>query len=999
MSDLIGKTLSHFEIREIIGSGGMGDVFRAFDLHLEREVAVKVLRDDFLISHGGFQVLRREALALSRLQHPNILTVYDYDQVDGHTFICMELVEGVTLRTLLRKGHLTAERALGLAVQVCSALEAAHEKNLLHRDIKPENIMITASGTVKLMDFGLAQTLARDDSVTRTYFQAGTLGYCSPESLSGEADGPQRDIYAFGVVLTEMVTGELPFVGDTPTEVMRAILTAPPRVPSQIRTGAPTGIDDVVIRCLTREKSQRFASATELREAVARLAAGASPSGGIPRATAPATKNRLRRPALVAGVGALVAIAAIITVVFGMRGGRRSAGNQLIALVPFTNDTGSEDLRWLSTGIPLMIFSNFSQFSELRLMSLERTQELVHSLGWTESDLRNTGAAVALAGRAGATVIVRGRVSHKDGALSIVAEVLDGTTGKLMVEEHADAATLDALLGSVSSLARDLAIRVAEDIVPHALASEQRSVEDLTTTSVEAFKFYALGEEAWNLWRHEDAVKYLGRALEIDSTFAMASYRISHALGWLNEVEASSKALEQAYRHSARVPERDRLLIRAQWESEHGDSHAAAATLDTLTGRYPSFREAFALKGDMLDALALEGSGSIESSIEAYRTAITIDPEFPFGYNDLAYALAHAKRYDEAIVQLKKYVELAPKDPNPHDSIGEMFLHQGRFQDALRHFDSALEIDPMYVQTLRNAAGVRVTLGEYDAAIKMADRLEEATRSTGMKAVAKALRAAAYLGKGQDDAARQEIEAELALRDRQLRVLPLARLADLAISRGEYDRARGYIEDGYASVAPDPAAAPRAKTAAGLAKGPLAQDLFLRLCTGDTAGAAACLDTLLAASSAHQDLFGLTSYHVSKSQILRARGDYEAAIEELRKSIELLPSQPSEGEARVRRLREIADLMVDAGEPADARALADSLLLAIPKSLVLTYTAARAEQALRNPAEVTRCLDTCDELLRFADDDSHLRQRLLRGKRAVERGEPMPSWYSPIKSR
>src|SRR3989454_2924450 len=267
---MIGQTLGHYIVREKIGAGGMGEVYRARDQHLERDVALKILPTGFLANDAARKRLRREALALSKLNHPNIATVFDFDTQGNVDFLAMELIQGTPLSDRVKAGPMAEKEILRLGIQLADGLAAAHAQGVIHRDLKPGNLMITSDGRLKILDFGLA-TLAHpegDPDVTRNSVETGTvvgtLPYMPPEQLRGQPADVRSDVYAAGAVLYEMATGQRPFCQAQSAEMIGAILHQQPAQPSAVNHRITSGFESVVMKSLDREPAHRYQSAREL---------------------------------------------------------------------------------------------------------------------------------------------------------------------------------------------------------------------------------------------------------------------------------------------------------------------------------------------------------------------------------------------------------------------------------------------------------------------------------------------------------------------------------------------------------------------------------------------------------------------------------------------------------------------------------------------------------------------------------------------------------------
>ncbi|MBI1739247.1 MAG: protein kinase, partial [Acidobacteria bacterium] len=366
---MIGKTLSHYKILEQIGAGGMGVVYRARDERLERDVALKVLPADALPDEDARKRFRKEALALSSLNHPNIATVFDFDHQEGVDFLAMEFIAGESLAEKLQRGPLSEKEIASLGGQIASALDEAHEHGVVHRDLKPGNVMVTPKGQAKVLDFGLAKLLRSGGdadltrSVTETKAVAGTLPYMAPEQLSGEPLDARTDIHALGAVLYEMATGQRPFREQSVPRLTDAILHQPPVSARVVNARVSPELDRIILKCLEKDPENRYQSAKEVAVDLRRLA---SPTGTT--AAAPAVSVGRKRPGVVLTAGiALVAVAAVL-LAFNAGGLRerllgRAGPPQIkaIAVLPLENLSRDPEQEYFTDGMTEALISNLAQ--------------------------------------------------------------------------------------------------------------------------------------------------------------------------------------------------------------------------------------------------------------------------------------------------------------------------------------------------------------------------------------------------------------------------------------------------------------------------------------------------------------------------------------------------------------------------------------------------------------------------------------------------------------
>ena len=363
---MIGRMFGHYIVLEKIGAGGMGEVYRARDQHLERDVALKILPPGAVTNETARRRFRREALALSKLNHPNIATVFDFDTHENVDFLAMELIAGTPLSDRLKAGPLPAEEAAGLAVQLAEGLSAAHARGVIHRDLKPGNLMVTEDGRLKILDFGLAVLMhsERDPEATRgaeTTEMAGTVPYMSPEQLRGKPVDARTDIYAAGTVLYEMVAGQRPFAQTRNAELISAILQEKPAPPTTVTGGVTSGIGDVIMKSLEKEPSERYQSARELATALMDL--DSRPSRSDRRSRRYLTRGAAAAVLLITGLILALNVGGLRDRVFNRtaaeQGGVPSApavrARRSVAVLGFKNLAGREDQAWISTALAEML--------------------------------------------------------------------------------------------------------------------------------------------------------------------------------------------------------------------------------------------------------------------------------------------------------------------------------------------------------------------------------------------------------------------------------------------------------------------------------------------------------------------------------------------------------------------------------------------------------------------------------------------------------------------
>jgi tetratricopeptide (TPR) repeat protein len=712
-SGLTGRIIGRYEVGRLVGIGGMGQVYAAKDLELRRAVAIKIGTATDPDSHAR---LKREAQHASQLNHPHICTIHEVGVVDEQPFIVMEFIEGHPLSDVIPRDGLPAENIVRYAMQIADGLAHAHAHGLLHRDLKSPNVIITAERRAKILDFGLAQRFSAEklrelshsqQSVTREGRVAGTLSCMAPELLRGESADERSDIWAFGVLLYEMATGRPPFTGATGFELSGAILHAPmPPIPDRI----PNALQDIIRRCLAKNPSERYQNAGQIVAALDGVSAGeAARLQHLPiAAVAPSFLSRCWRHRL-AWVLAIFLVYGAYRV---LRPDRDTpvavgqSGRPAIAVMRFDN-AGAADAAWLSQGVPSMLMTGLAQTPGLDIISSQRLHEAGKQTGRAGLASLDRSEAADVARRAGAGAIVVGSIFRSGTDIRIDAQVEDLASGRVLAAESVRGTELFAL---VDQLAAEIRTGIGFRDV-----SEVRSVADVSSASLEAYRLYSLGVDAYVNVRWADARSLLEKAVAIDPGFAAAYLHLALVNDLDGRLADRQDYLAKAASHSGRLSERQRLLLHVELARDAGKGPEAARLVDELVAKFPNTDETYVvawhlyspIKGlvhDPAKYLAILDGGVRESPTSEGRR------------NLYAYALMESGFASRAVEQLEAYAKLAPREPNPFDSLGEAHLAMGLPQKAIEYYSRALMIDPGFPSHTGRAYAFAM-LGQYDAAI------------------------------------------------------------------------------------------------------------------------------------------------------------------------------------------------------------------------------------------------------------------------------------------
>ena len=593
-----GACLGPYRIESKLGEGGMGEVFRAVDTRLGRAVAIKTTYEQF---SARFE---REARAIAALNHPNICTLHDV----GPNYLVMELVEGETIAATLKRGPLPANVALLYASQILAALAEAHAKGIVHRDLKPGNIMVGKSG-VKVLDFGLARS-GQDETVTATHMIVGTPGYMAPEQREGKPSDARTDIYAFGCVLYEMLTGT------------RA--GSPER-----RRIQPRALEKIVNRCLEQHPERRWQSVGELQPALAAV-------------------RPVRRGAyLAAGVAAILGLAAAAGYVLLHRPAKLAAKDTVV-LADFENQTGDPVFdQTLRQGMAVQL----EESPFLALVSDQRIQQVLRLMSRPAATRLTPEIAREICERAAGAAVLEGSIARLGSQYVLWLRAKNCRTGDVLAQEQAQAGRKEEVLNALSRIAIQIRTRLGESLA--SIREHSTPLEQATTSSFEALKEYSAGRTAMLAQSFSAAIPHFQRAIALDPQFAMAWGDLSFSYYNTGQTDLAAGHTRKAYELRDRVSDRERFWILFLYDRQvTGNLPRELQTLESWVQTYPRDTQAFAV----IAGWATLGTGQYERGIQAARAALRLDPGYTFAYGYAFHSLM-LDRYAETADVLRRAAE------------------------------------------------------------------------------------------------------------------------------------------------------------------------------------------------------------------------------------------------------------------------------------------------------------------------------------------------------
>ena len=651
---MIGRTLAHYRIIDQLGSGGMGLVFRAEDVTLGRQVAIKMLPPKTRDHPTAIERLRREARAASALNHPNICTIHEVGQdaeAGGQPFIVMELLEGQTLRNAIAGKRLDISRVLDLAIEIVDAIDAAHVRGIIHRDIKPSNIFVTTRGHAKVLDFGLARTGAADEGegaahgrlptiteltpLTGPNAVVGTMAYMSPEQIRGEVLDRRTDLFSFGLVLYEMCAGQAAFTGATSGVIVDAILNRAPTPISRVNPNVPSPLAVILDKALEKDRHLRYQHAADLRTDLERVRRGDL----VPRpATGVSRSGRWTRRLwpLAAALAVVAAVALNLS-----RSPRPAAltSRDSILLADFENRTNEPVFDGTLTQA-LMVGLDQSPF--LDVVSRDRVRETLTLMGRSPDEPARDAVAREVCQRQGVKAMLSGSIAPLGTHYVIGLDAVDCISGDSLAREQVEAGSREEVIRTLGQATSRLRRTLGES-----LASIQRfdaPLEQVTTSSLDALKAFSAGEQHRAGGGHDsDAMRYYRRAIDLDPDFALAYDRLTATSGNTGDRNAMRAYTSEAFARRDRVSERERLAIASRYYQAHGPFEQFKDTLELRTRTFPRDWYGFHMLAETNAAM-----GHYAKAVELAREEVRLNPDSAFSRAELVINLICLNHFDEA---------------------------------------------------------------------------------------------------------------------------------------------------------------------------------------------------------------------------------------------------------------------------------------------------------------------------------------------------------------
>jgi serine/threonine protein kinase/tetratricopeptide (TPR) repeat protein len=757
-----------YEIVQMLGEGGMGAVYKAWDLELDRLVALKVIRPELAVHEEILQRFKQELILARKITQKNVIRIFDLGEADSVKFITMEFIDGKDLTSLIKeKGRLSFEECADVIYQTCTALDAAHSEGVVHRDLKPQNIMVEKSGRIIVMDFGIARTMEQGAGMTHTGALLGTPDYMSPEQVMGEHVDARSDLFTLGIIFFQLLVGQLPYKADTIQGAMFKRTREKPRLPVEVDQGVPVLLSDITAKCMQMDPAQRYQTALEIQRDIDSWRGGSKIRIELPIEKEPVPpKAPLSRASM-----ALAAAALVVLVGGGIYAARKyvspttgpgAAVTPLhsLAILPFHNATSDPKLDWVGSAMADMLSTDVGQSASVRAVSSERVGQVMKDLHITPQTDLDASTISRIANQSNVDTIVSGSYAQLGDRIRIDAKIQDLKRGQpINVKE--EAVGEKDIFAAVDRLANQIRENL---MVSKSLLKElQEHAFKPSTTNVSALREYNHGLEEARAGKNSAAAQSFQAAIKEDGQFALAYSKLAQAYSDLGQDEDAEPAAQKAVALSASLPMQEKYLIQAGY--------------DRIGKDFPK-------------------------AIEAYQNLIKVSPDNTDYLFDLGLAYENTGAYDKAREMFAKVVELDPKRIAGLRSLGRVQIESGNSQAGLEYLTRAqalsieLQDDAERAQILQAMGIAYSTLQRPDDALKnFQESLEIKTKLGMRKGIADSLQmiGSIYDATGKSELALKNYNQALTIRreigDKQGTANVLSDLGDFYVEHGKYDDA------------------------------------------------------------------------------------------------------------------------------------------------------------------------------------------------------------------
>lgn len=729
-----------YQIIEELGKGGMGRVYKALDTKINEKIALKLIKPEIASDKKTIERFSNELKFARKIRHKNVCQMFDLGEYQGTHFITMEYVVGGDLKRLIRKmGRLSAGQAIAIAKQVCDGLGEAHKHGVVHRDLKPQNIIVDDEGSARIMDFGIARSL-EGKGITGAGVMIGTPDYMSPEQVESKETDQRSDIYSLGVILYEMVTGQVPFEGDTPFSIGVKHKSEAPKPPKELNEQIPDDLNRVILRCLEKDKDNRYQSTGELCSELISIEKGIPTTDRIVPKVRPTTSREVtvtfRPKKIIVPALIVIALVAAIIIVWQVLPKRESAFTlpavPTVAVLPFTDLSPQKDQDFLCEGMSEYIISKLTKLKELKVIQGDSAMHYRE----TEKGPQSIGKELNV------DAVLYGTVQKERNNVLVVAKLMNISDGSLIWADDFIESAGDAL-----DIQSTIALQIAAHLKTELSSDDKERIEKQPTENIEAYNLYQMGRHFWRKRGTENVIKsiqYLEQAIAIDPDFALAYAGLANCYVSLTY----ERPLEEA------IKIKEYALKAIELDNSIAEAYVALAMFKLehewdFKGAKQDFEKAIALNPGYATAHHWYGryywwTGAADKAISEMKLAQELDPLSPSINRNLALSYTFAEQYDLAIKILNRVLEIDPNHINLHLHLAFVYLGKAMYDEALEEFNK--EFGPDSLETQFWDQGIRVLKGENNKAREWLEQIEERTDLEGIISPFKMALSWAFLG-------------------------------------------------------------------------------------------------------------------------------------------------------------------------------------------------------------------------------------------------------------
>jgi serine/threonine protein kinase/Flp pilus assembly protein TadD len=706
-----------YQIIEELGRGGMGRVYKALDTEVNEKIALKLIKPEIAADKKTIERFRNELKFARKIRHKNVCQMYDLSKEETSYYITMEFVSGDDLKGMIRRmGRFSAGQAISIAKQVCEGLTEAHNLGVVHRDLKPQNIMIDQDGSARIMDFGIARSI-EGQSITGAGVMIGTPDYMSPEQVDGKETDERSDIYSLGIILYEMVTGQTPFEGDTPFTIGVKHKSESPKNPKELNPQVPDDLVKVILRCLEKDREQRYPSSRDLCSDLSAIEQGFPTTEKIIPKKEPLTSREItvRLSPKKIFVPAMIVIGVIIAaiIIWQLLPKKEMlpippSDKPSLAVMYFKNNTGDNNLDHWQTMLSNLLITDLTQSKHIRVLSEDKLLNILTQLNQENAQTYSSDVLKQVATQGQVNHILTGAYAKAGDQLRINVILQDASTLEHINSESISGTGEQSIFSMVDELTRR--IKSNFQLSPEQIATDiDKDIGIVTTSSPEAYKYYVEGIRHDIKGDYKKVIEYMEKAVEIDPEFASAYLAMGWSYGNLYFFAEEKIALQKALELSDRLSDRERYNIEGQFYMQQSEK-----TFDKSLEAFQKLLELYPddISGNNALAILYGRLGDRSKAIEHYKVCIDNKTEDVVVYTNLAYAYRAEGLFDKAIEVLESHINNIKDSDFIRRELATTYRQQGKFDLALIEADKALSFNPHSGQNIQRKGDIYFCIGD-----------------------------------------------------------------------------------------------------------------------------------------------------------------------------------------------------------------------------------------------------------------------------------------------